>query len=253
MVGRAKKTFAKETQFNRTVGLNAIINTYDIPHQSIYSEVNTRLTFKKLLNRFYNAGMELPNLRCDGGTETFMVSSGGEFLPCSQYAYGPKGEIRNPSVNLVTDSPFTISRASEEYLEFNNSMAGLEVKNFSTCQTCDNQESCAPCPLANPAGIVPECEWVKTKTETLNNMVRESTVALKIEPEQIGESEISFKVETQKELITLSMDRLSLGDMINLGQVKNMEEWAGTDLVPTLCQLRSHQIISISGMESNIT
>ncbi len=246
MFGRARESFKDENWFNRMVGLNAIIDTYDLPRQDLYSEVNTRNKFKTLLNRFYNVGMELPSLRCDGGKETFMVSSGGDFLPCSQYAYGPNGEIRNMGINLTTENSESIDNFQKQYLNFNHSMSLLENTNFSSCQSCEHHESCAPCPLANPRGIVPECEWVDSKLMELNNLVRNSVVSVKIEPEEASESRINFKVPTQEQALSIPMNRDTFNKIMNLGKVKDMEDLLQSDMVEFLCKLRSHQIISLS-------
>lgn len=249
MVGRAKKTMSGY-KFDRVAGLNAIMGAYNGFRPKVYSEVNTRTLFKGLLNRFYNAGLELPAIRCDGGRETFMISSGGDLLPCSQYAYGPNGEVRRPGVNLVGDSPVAVENAINFYGEFNREMVILEGTNFSSCQNCNHQELCAPCPLANSAGVVPECEWVKTEMGNLDRAVRESTVKVLIEPEQTDESNISFRVPTQEKPIVLPMPRVTFDYIVNLGKIREIEKWAETDMVSFWCKLRSHQIISISGMES---
>lgn len=246
MFGRAKESFKNNTWFNRKVGLNAIIGTYDLPRQNIYSEVNTRNKFKALLNRFYNAGMELPPLRCDGGSETFMVSSGGDFLPCSQYAYGPNGEIRNLGINLTTGNSDSIDNIQKQYLDFNHRMSLLENTNFSSCQACEHRQSCAPCPLANPKGVVPECEWVDSKLMELNNLVRTSLVSVKIEPEEVNQNRVNFKVPTQEQVLSIPMNRDMFYKIMNLRKVKDMEDLLQSDLVEFLCKLRSHQIISLS-------
>lgn len=244
--GRARNTFKNEKDFNRIVGLDAIIGAYDLPKQYLYSEVNTRNKFKTLLNRFYNAGMELPSIRCDGGTETFMISSGGDFLPCSQYAYGPNGEIRNRGVNLTTENSNLIDNFQEQYLDFNHKMSLLENTKFSSCQNCEHYDSCAPCPLINPSGIVPECEWVDSKTKELNNLVRSSDVLLKILPEPVNESSISFKVRTQEEPLTIPLDRQKFHQIMDQKKVSEMEKMLDLDLVEFLCKLRSHQVLSLS-------
>lgn len=246
MSGRAKESFKKDTWFNRKVGLSAIIGTYDLPRQDIYSEVNTRNKFKTLLNRFYNAGMELPPVRCDGGTETFMVSSGGDFLPCSQYAYGPNGEIRNLGINLATENLDSIKDSQKQYLDFNQKMATLETTNFSNCQACDHRQSCAPCPLANQKGIVPECEWVDSKSAELNKLVRNSDVSVKIEPVEVSQNQINFKVPTQEKLLSIPISRSTFGRIMDLGTVRDMEDFTHSDMVEFLCKLRSHGVISLS-------
>lgn len=246
MSGRAKESFKKDTWFNRKVGLNAIIGTYDLPRQDIYSEVNTRNKFKTLLNRFYNAGMELPSIRCDGGTETFMVSSGGDFLPCSQYAYGPNGEIRNLGINLATENLDSIKDSQKQYLDFNRNMSVLENTNFGSCLVCGHHESCAPCPLINQKGIVPECEWVDSKSAELNKLVRSSNVSIKIEPEEVSQNQINFKVPTQEQPLSLPVNRDTFNKILNLGKVKDVEDSLQSDMVEFLCKLRSHRVISLS-------
>lgn len=246
MSGRARKTFKDQKDFNRIVGLDAIIGAYNLPKQYLYSEVNTRNKFKSLLNRFYNAGMEFPVIRCDGGTKTFMLSSGGDFLPCSQYAYGPNGEIRNRGVNLSSEGIDLVHRFEKQYLDFNHEMSSLENIKFSSCQNCEHHDSCAPCPLINPSGIVPECEWVDSKTNELNNLVRSSDVLLKILPEPVNESSISFKVRTQEEPLTIPLDRQKFHLIMDQKKVSEMEKMLDVDLVEFLCKLRSHQVLSLS-------
>lgn len=246
MTGRAKNTFKNETNFNRITGLNAMATAYNFSRKNIYSEVNTRNKYKTLINRFYNAGLELPKIRCDGGRETFMLSSGGDFFPCSQYAYGPSGETRNQGVNLSTKNIDSIDLFQKKYLEFNSSMSLLENINFSTCQACGHRESCAPCPLINPKGQIPECEWVDSKTNELNNLVRSSRVSLNLEPEELSLNRISFKVATQEQALSVPMSRESFQKIIDLGEVKQMEDLTQSDMVEFLCKLRSHRVISLS-------
>ena len=246
MTGRARKTFTDETNFNRITGLNAMMTAYNFPRQSIYSEVNTRNKYKTLINRFYNAGLELPTIRCDGGQETFMLSSGGDFLPCSQYAYGSSGEIRNQGINLSTENIDSINLFQKKYLDFNYSMSLLENTNFSTCQACEHRKSCAPCPLINSKGEVPECEWVNSKVDELNNLVRSSRVSLNLEPEELSPNRISFKVATQERALSVPMSRESFQQIMNLGEVRQMEDLSQSDMVEFLCKLRSHGVISLS-------
>jgi len=260
MVGRAKRTLSEINSFNRSEGLKAICRMYYL-RPSIYTEVSTRSLFKEFLNHFFNAGLTIPDVRCDGGWETFMVSSGGDLYPCSEYAYFSDGRQKNEGLNLVsTDSDKVTEFVKNRYVKFNDKMRLLEEKQFTSCQECAYRSSCAPCPLVNPPGVVPECEWVKFQTGKLNAKILRSNIKLVREPVVTTDSEISFLVPTQKEPLIVFMSGRDLRQIETLGSVSQVVELfkrgreddknVENKVVGFLCKLRSHQIIEIEGFET---
>lgn len=260
MTGRARETLAHDTLFNRIEGLKAICRMY-IQRPPLYTEIATRSLFKEFLNQFFNAGLDFPELRCGGGLKTFMVSSGGDLYPCSEYAYFPDGKIRNKGVNLISDSLKTIEEFVEnEYSRFNVRMRLLETQKFTTCQDCKYRFSCAPCPLANPEGTVPECEWVKSQTKQLTNKILHSRVRILIEPTKYSKTAIEFSVPTQNEPLIVPMSDQEFREFMNSGSVARIvegirEEVGDTEkvrerIIEFFCKLRSHKVIDIEEFES---
>lgn len=263
MTGRARKTLAHNTSFNRIEGLKAICRMY-IQRPPLYTEVSTRSLFKEFLNQFFNAGLDTPELKCEGGLRTFMVSSGGDLYPCSEYAYFPDGRIRNKGVNLVSDSLKIIEEfVKNEYSSFNDSMRLLETQKFTTCQDCKYRFSCAPCPSANPEGAVPECEWVKSQTKQLANKILHSRVRILIEPNRRSETAIEFSVPTQDEPLIVPMSDQQFRRLMSLDSVawiieEVKEEGGETEkirkkVIEFLCKLKSHGVIAIEKFEGPLT
>lgn len=260
MTGRARKTLAHTTSFNRIEGLKAICRMY-IQRPPLYTEVATRSLFKEFLNQFFNACLDFPELRCKGGLKTFMVSSGGDLYPCSEYAYFPDGRIRNKGVNLVSDSLKTIEDfVKNKYGSFNDGIRLLETQKFSTCQDCKYRFSCAPCPLANPEGVVPECEWVKSQTKQLANKILHSRVRILIEPTKHGDTAIEFSVPTQDEPLVVPMSDPEFRKLVNSDSVARIiervkgetgdTEKAREKVIEFLCKLRSYKVVDIEKFES---
>ena len=261
-LGRAKRTLIGIKPFNRFEGLKAICKIY---HQrpSIHTEISTRSMFIEFLNYFLNAGLRLKDLRCEGGLKTFMVSSGGDIYPCSEYAYFPDGNQRNRGINLVLDDINKIKKViKDKYHKFNAKMKLLETKNFTTCRNCKYQFSCAPCPLANPVGIVPECEWVKLQTKRLTNKILRSKIKLLIPPKTSKGTGIRFSVPTQKQPLIIPLNEKkfkelfafkSVSEIVKKYEAKEKKRKAGVyknKIIGFLCKLRSHQVIEIQGFNS---
>lgn len=252
--GRAQRLLYKNS-FDRVEGLKAICRMYN-QRPTVYTEISTRSLFKKFLDHFYNAGLALSDVRCNGGLGTFMVSSGGDLFPCSEFAYFPNGKQRNKGVNLVTDNFRKIEKSvRQRYANFNGTIGALEAENFTTCQDCAYKESCAPCPLINPSGVVPECEWVKAQTLATNEKILNSEVKLLISPTPFGSSEIMFRVASQEIPLVIPMAEEEFKKLIALGRisqiVKKYEDETGnykdaeTKVIEFLCKLRSHRILEI--------
>lgn len=259
MLGRAKRTLRGIDTFNRFDGLKAICQMY-YQRPPLYTEVSTRSLFKEFLNYFFNAGLSLPDVRCDGGLKTFMVSAGGDLYPCSEYAYFPDGRQRNKGVNLVSGDLDTIREfVKHKYARFNVRMRMFGTEKFTTCQKCRYRVSCASCPLANPPGIVPECEWVKSQSKKLKEKILRSKPKLLIEPVVGSNSEIRFLVPTQKPPLIIPMSEKRFRKLIALKfvsqAVKMYKDEAGHDwnvedkVIEFLCKLRSHQVIKIEGLD----
>lgn len=262
MLGRAKRTLSKINSFNRFEGLKTICKMY---HKKplLYTEVSTRSLFKEFLNHFFNASLSLPEIRCDGGLKTFMVSSGGDLYPCSEYAYFTDGRQRNKGVNLFSEDLDTIREfVKHKYARFNTKMRTLETKKFTTCQNCKFWTSCAPCPVTNPSGVVPECEWVKSQTKKLNNKILRSRFKLVIEPKVANDSEITFSVSTQKEPLIIPMSKGNFRKLVALKFVSRIiamykngignDDYLENKVIEFLCKLRSHQIIEIEKFKTFI-
>lgn len=261
MLGRAQRLLSG-IPFNRTEGLKAICSMYD-QRPTVYTEISTRSLFKEFLNHFFNAGLTLSDLRCDGGLETFMVSSGGDLFPCSEFAYFPDGRQRNKGVNLATDNFENIERfVRQRYANFNKKMRALEDRKFITCQDCKYKGSCAPCPLANPSGNVPECEWVKFQTLRANERILNSRVRLLIEPIPRNGSEIMFQVASQKTPLVVPVAEEEFRQLMLLGSISQIVERyknetgndkeTETKVIDFLCKLRSYQILEIEGFNNFI-
>ena len=260
MTGRARKTLAHLSSWSWSEGLKAICRMYQ-HRPPVYTEVSTRSLFKEFLNHFFNAGLSLPDVRCGGGLETFMVSPGGDLYPCSNYAYFPDGKQRNRGVNLVSDDFYTIRKfVKHKYAGFNTEMRSLGTKKFTTCQNCKYATSCAPCPLANPPGVVPECEWVKSQSKKLKKKILRSKSKLLVEPMASSDSEIRFLAPTQKSPLIIPMSEKRFRKLIASKSVfqivkmykdeteddKNVED----KVIEFLCKLRSHQVIKIEGLDT---
>lgn len=258
ITGRARKTLAHLGSWDWSEGLKAICRMYQY-RPLVYTEVSTRSLFKEFLNHFFNAGLSLPDIRCGGGLETFMVSSGGDLYPCSNYAYFPNGKQRNKGVNLVSDNFYTVRKFVKEYAGFNADMRLLGIKKFTTCQNCKYTASCAPCPLANPTGIVPECEWVKSQTKKLSEKILRSRVKLLIKPE-ICNNELRFSVPTQDQPVVIPMSEKRFKELIVLKSLLQIVETykkksgngrdAENKVIEFLCKLRSHQVIEIERFDT---
>jgi len=259
MVGRAKKTLVNYSLFNRLEGLKAICRVYQT-RPSFQVEVLTQSLFKDFLNHFFNAGLGFPVIRCNGGQKSFMVSSGGDLFPCSQYAYSPEGETVNLGINLATGDLKSIKEfVAKHYRRFNNEMVELETNQFTTCQKCEYRAICAPCPLVNPRGVVPECEWVKTQTKVLNKQILDSKAGLLTEPVAVDDDKISFNVSTQSEPIVVPMSKkefMSLMTLPTVAKIVQRIQSSGNDknakklTIEFLCKLRSHQVIKIAAIDT---
>lgn len=260
MLGRAKRTLSGFNSFNRFEGLKAVCKMYQ-RRPPLYSEVSTRSLFKEFLNYFFNAGLNLPDVRCDGGLKTLMISSGSNLYPCSIYAYFPDGRLKNEGVNLLFDDFDTIKEFVEhKYVRFNVKMRALGTKKFTTCQNCKYVISCAPCPLANPPGFVPECEWVKSQTEKLKDKILHSRFKFVIKPKLINNSEVGFLVPTQKPLLIIPMSEkrfrglMTLKSVLQIVEMYKKKSGNGRDaedkVIEFLCKLRSHQIIEIERFDT---
>jgi AdoMet-dependent heme synthase len=257
IVGRARRTLTEYDWFNRMEGLKTIVGMYTL-RPTVYTEISTRNQFKGFLNHFFNADLEIPSVRCDGGVKTYMVSSGGDLFPCSQYAYSPSGKAMNKGVNLVTDDFNTLKTfVDKKYRKFNREMGRLEENNFSTCRGCTYRNTCAPCPLVNPKGVVPECEWVKFQTNKLNGIILNSDVELLLKPEVTGANRICFDVQTQKRPLTLLMSNDTFNKLVRLRKVATIIKFLQKDangttktrdeVIEFLCKLQSHRIVRIEG------
>ena len=255
MSGRAKRTLSGVNSFNRFEGLKTICKIFHkIP--PLYTEVSTRSLFKEFLNHFFNAGLNLPDIKCDGGLKTLMVSSGGDLYPCSEYAYFSDGRQRNKGVNLISDDLNAIKKfVQRKYVRFNAKMRALAKKKFTTCQNCKYRVSCAPCPLANLSGVIPECEWVKSHTKRLNDKILRSRLKLLIEPRAVNDSEIRFSTPTQKQPLVIPMSEKKFRELIafpSASQIirkykNNKKSGKETEdkLIEFLCKLKSYKVIQL--------
>jgi len=75
--GRAKRTLSGIDSFNRTEGLKAICKIFS-RRPPFYIDISSRNLFKEFLNYFFNAGLTLPEIRCDGGVKNFSGIFWGE-------------------------------------------------------------------------------------------------------------------------------------------------------------------------------
>lgn len=259
MSGRARKTLSGFNLFTRLDGLRTICRMFH-SRPPIYVDVSTRNLLKEFLNHFFNAGLVILDVDCDGGKRTLMVSSGGDLYPCSEYAYFSDGRQKNRGVNLVSDDIPTVKEFVEDRLiQFNARMKLLEKKKFTTCRDCLYRFNCAPCPLANPRGTVPECEWVKSQKLELNKSILNSKVTLLREPVMSIQSETQFLVPTQKSPITIPIDEGGLRRLLALESVARIIEFfrdKGGDseetedkVIEFLCKLRSHRIVEIDALQ----
>ncbi|MGD0273105.1 MAG: radical SAM protein [Gaiellaceae bacterium] len=259
--GRGKVSLASATAFSRAEGLKAIWRMYHTK-PPLYTEVSSKSLFKEFLNRFCNAGLSVsPGETCDGGLTTFMVSSGGDMYPCAEYAYEPDGSQRYEGVNLATDDLSTIEGWIEhEYARFNERMRSTAATIFDTCQTCEYRESCAPCPMINAEGKVPECEWVRKKTEEISEKILKSKPILLIEPTADSSNISNFEVRTQERPLQIPMSTDAFMELMTCetGYAiadKHMNEdyfreGASDAVIRFLCALRSHHVIEIKGFET---
>jgi len=192
-----------------------------------------------------------------------MVSPGGDLYPCSNYAYFPDGKQRNRGVNLVSDDFYTIRKfVKHKYAGFNTEMRSLGTKKFTTCQNCKYATSCAPCPLANPSGIVPECEWVKLQIKKLTDEILRSKIKLLIPPKTHKGTEIRFSVPTQKHPLIIPLNEKKFRELFAFKSVSEIvkkyeakEKKRNVDIcknkiIEFLCKLRSHQVIEIQDFNS---
>ena len=258
--GRSKVSLAGIDRFSRIEGLKAICQMYHTK-PPLYTETSSKTLFQEFLNRFFNAGLSISPETCDGGLKTFMVSSGGDLYPCSEYAYFPDGRQRYKGVNLVTDDLSTIEDyIKHKYAEFNHKMRSVANKLFTTCEMCEYWALCAPCPMINPPGKVPECEWVQVKSKELTDSILRSKLALLIEPVRVSDSEIGFPVATQEQPLLIPMSKEAFIELATsesvfhivdkyLDESEHYENVADTT-IKFLCTLRSHHVIEIEGFKA---
>jgi len=251
--GRAIKSM-EGTKFNRIKGLDAVCNMYH-SFFIMYTDIATRNMFKNFLNLFYNANLIIKDERCEGGLHSFLISSGGDLYPCASYAYYHDGKQRNNGVSLVSESLTTIKKVMRQYKRFNTTMRDTANKKFTTCRNCSYNNFCAPCPLENPSGGVPECEWVRKQTRFLMNKIKKSTLKLLIQPTEKN-GNLTFTVPTQKQPIHVPMGEKEFRKLIEASTVSQMiknvcrdkkesYEKAAYEVIKFLCKLRSHYIIRI--------
>lgn len=258
MEGRAKIKLKDYSYFNHIEGLRSICKAFD-QKSSIYIGVSTRSKFKEFLNTFFNAGLGLPNIKCSGGVNTFMISSGGDIFPCSTYAYFPNGSAKNEGINLVQDSLMDIEEfATKKYAKFNEEMGGLEKSKFYTCLDCTHKNHCAPCPIINSQGFVSECEWVKEIYAELEKNIMRSSIKLLTEAKVASDSEIQFTVPTQENPLIIPIGINAFNNLISSSPEQIILKFSDKETDPLeaknrvinfLCKLRSHQVIEIDGFK----
>jgi radical SAM protein with 4Fe4S-binding SPASM domain len=258
--GRGRKSLAAAPVFSRVEGLKAIWRMYH-SRPPLYTEVSSKSRFKEFLNRFRNADLRVsPGESCNGGLSTFMVSSGGDIYPCAEYAWEPDGTQRREGINLASSDLASIQMwLQQKYSPFNEEMRSTAARVFSTCQGCEYRASCTPCPITNPAGAVPECEWVNDRSEKMKRRILRSRPLLRTEPVPLDDERTSLYVATQNDPLELPMSPSRFSDMMSCDSGQAVARmYAGGNyvdgetedaVVAFLCTLRSHHVIEIDGFE----
>lgn len=253
--GRAQLYFKN---WDYVEGLKAICRMYRYK-PPFYVTITPKKLFANFLNFFFNAGLNLNDTKanCNGGLTMGMVSSGGDFFPCAEYAYSQGKTVVRKGVNLVSDDAETVKLfVSKNFVEFNSRMRNLGRVEFTTCKSCQYNESCSPCPLTTPSGKVPECEWVKEQSVNLRRKILNSKIKLLKQPIFEDSHRCSFEVSMQEHSLTVPMPRDDFLKLVSLTEVstilRHFKDKHSSDseiedkVIKFLCKLRSYGIIEIS-------
>lgn len=260
-VGRGRQSLRGSRCFSRIQALKSICQLYQRERPPLYTEISSRWLFQGLLNKFFNAGLQINAGVCEGGHNTFMVTSGGDIFPCSIYAYTPDGQERARGVNLVThELPAIREHINHTYSAFNKSTLKVAEESFQDCRLCDHKAVCIPCPMQNKPGKIGECEWVRTQEKRLTDVMLRSTVRLLRQPTVVEESRIGFQVQTQSEPLYVPLDGDEFQQLTQCASVSDIVKMYAADgaayhqaedvAIRFIGALRSHGIVELEGLKS---